>query len=210
VSPAALRRLLDACGVPTAGLPDEATLQRLDAILDLRRRWQRTHKLTGPQINADPWGHDVVDALALLHVMDPDLPLIDVGAGAGAPGLLVAALRPAHPVHLVEPITKRVAFLRTAAHPAQLTALRITRARWPLVPDAPSQVVSRAVVSPQAWPDLALSGGPQVTAVLCMLGSEQSQREALAALECVNALDYTTRAGATRRVERWVRRSPPS
>ena len=210
MSPTALRGLLDTCGVPAAALPDQSALERVAGILALRAQWQRTHKLTGPQVDADPWGHDVVDAFALCHVMAPGLPLVDVGAGAGAPGLIVAALRPALRVHLVEPITKRVAFLRTAAHAAHLPGLRITRGRWPLPLTELSQVVSRAVVSPQAWPDLALSAGPMVTAVLCMLASDRPQRPALADHELVASLDYQTGAGAARRVERWIRRSPPS
>jgi 16S rRNA (guanine527-N7)-methyltransferase len=56
-----------------------------------------------------------LDSLTLLTVLDQakaDATLLDVGTGAGFPGLVLAAVRPALQVTLVEPRQKRVSFLR--------------------------------------------------------------------------------------------------
>ena len=57
-----------------------------------------------------------LDSLTLLRVLPPpertQQPLLDIGTGAGFPGLALKAARPEIPVILVEPRQKRVSFLR--------------------------------------------------------------------------------------------------
>ena len=66
-------------------------------------------------------------------------------------------LRPEVDVQLVEPLTKRVAFLKTAARKLSLDNIKVHRTRWPIESSEAGQVVSRAVVSPETWPGLANS-----------------------------------------------------
>lgn len=188
--------------------PSPEAVLRLAVCLELRARWARVHDLVGPAASADPWTVDVLDALAVRAVLAPrPLSLVDVGAGAGVPGLLVACLEPDRPVELIEPRAKRVAFLRAARRTIPLDQLRVTRGRWP--PEealgAPAQVVSRAVVSAERWPAFACEGGPHVAHVIRMLGRD---RPAWSRPGWVLAAALEYRADASRRVERWCPASP--
>ena len=132
-----------------------AELERINAFLQLRAEWNRTHNLMGPKAARDPWQLDVCDALALNEVFDSRLPLYDVGSGSGVPGLILALVTPEARVILVEPLSKRAAFLKTAIHQLKINNVSVLRRRWPVDNLTSCQVVSRAVVSPDTWPALA-------------------------------------------------------
>jgi 16S rRNA (guanine527-N7)-methyltransferase len=176
---------------------------RIQAFFELRARWAGVHNLSGPMALQDPQTIDLLDAQALVRVLSPDLPLVDVGAGSGVPGLLVACLEPQRWVYLVEPLVKRMAFLRTAVHTLGLTRVRLERDRWPVTVDQPVQVVSRAVVSPEDWPALAAAGGATVVAVLRYLAARRPPFTVAGFAEAAS-VDYVV-GGADRRVERWDR-----
>lgn len=182
--------------------PDPDAAARLAACLALRSEWNKTHDLVGPAADSDPWLIDVLDAAAVAAVLAPERPLVDVGAGAGVPGLLVACLEPDRAVVLVEPRVKRCAFLRTAKFSLGLDNIRIVRGRWPAgyTPTEPVQVVSRAVVSPAQWPALAASGGPWVHHIIRLLAVDRADF-AVPGFALTGALDY--RLQSSRRVERW-------
>jgi len=193
-----------------AGLQVEVTdaaVRRLEAFIQLRADWAKTHNLAGPRALASPWQIDVVDGLAVFTVMAPSLPLVDVGAGGGIPGIIVAAMAPNQTVILVEPRAKRAAFLRTAVHALSLSKVRVLRSRWPLDHDlGPVQVVSRAVVSPESWPGLALQGGPNVEGVLRMLAADRPS-VSHGDIELRRGVDYGAVIDGGRRVEYWGRRN---
>lgn len=201
-------------GVRCSGLPHEAVapwlaeggLERLEAFFERRRIWAGTHNLSGPRALDDPWGPDLVDGVAVALASPPDRALVDVGAGSGVPGLVVACLQPTRPVVLVEPIAKRTAFLRSVAARLGLSAVRVQRGRWPidLGLGEPVDVVSRAVVDPGDWPALATSGGVQVCAVLRMLAARRPPW-GVPGFALSGALDYDLGTHGPRRIERWVR-----
>lgn len=198
-------------GLPIETLEPWATTEaesRLEAFFTLRRAWAGTHNLSGPQALAEPWGADLVDGLAVAAISPVDRALVDVGAGSGVPGLIVACLQPGRAVILVEPIAKRTAFLRSTASRLGLTAVRVVRARWPVelpgVAPGAADVVSRAVVDPADWPTLAARGGSVVGAVIRMLAARRPAC-ALEGFEASAALDYRLGAQGERRIERWVR-----
>lgn len=185
---------------------DAATVERLSRFFDLRGRWARTHNLSGPRALADPWADDLLDGVAVAATLDRGLPLVDVGAGSGVPGLVVACLLPDQPVVLVEPIAKRTAFLRSAAARLGLRAARVHRARWPIELDEAVQVVSRAVIDPAVWPELAASAGPRVVSIIRLLAAHRPPMSSTA-FQQVTAHDYAV-GSSLRRVERWLRPHP--
>lgn len=78
----------------------------------------------------------VEDALALLPVVEAALPqpgapvrLVDVGSGAGFPGMVLAIARPAWQVTLVESLGKRTRFLDEVAQRAPVPNVRTLWAR---------------------------------------------------------------------------------
>ena len=196
-----LPQALIAAGLAEVSVVSREVGDRINRFLVERARWQRTHHLTGPAARADPLP-DILDTFALALTLRADLPLVDVGCGGGVPGLLLAALRPHHPIHLVEPAAKRTAFLRTALRALGLEHVKVHRDRWPLSVEVPVQVVSRAVVAPDAWPELALSAGEEVRSVHRMLAARRPAWSAEGfALHA--AVDYVVPGAASRRVERW-------
>lgn len=198
--------------VERAGLIFEPTADaaaRLAAFLELRARWSRTHNLSGPGSLDDPWAIDVVDGVAVALAAARDLPLVDVGAGSGVPGLVVACLAPTRPIIVVEPRTKRAAFLRTAAQSLALTGVRVERARWPIPLETPVTVVSRAVVDPADWPDLALQGGAAVVELLRMLAARRPAFDR-PGWRSAAGVDYQGADGHPRAVERYVRDAAPA
>jgi 16S rRNA (guanine527-N7)-methyltransferase len=85
--------------------------------------------------------------------------LLDVGAGGGLPGLPFAILRPDVPVTLLEPRSRRAAFLRAAVHELGLTSVKVAEGRVELpscrlprgLPHRFAVVSSRATFPPEEW-----------------------------------------------------------
>ncbi len=91
------------------------TLERLTLYLELLRRWQRAINLVGPATLADPWRRHVLDSAQLLgHLPVRASPLVDLGSGAGFPGM-VLALMGVPEVALIEADGRKAQFLREVA-----------------------------------------------------------------------------------------------
>ena len=79
-------------------------------------RWSAKINLVAKAPLREIWETHFLDSLSLLRVLPPldsaQQPLLDIGTGAGFPGLALKAAHPELPVILVEPRQKRVSFLR--------------------------------------------------------------------------------------------------
>jgi 16S rRNA (guanine527-N7)-methyltransferase len=110
------------------------TWDRLDVVVAAVDRWQATTNLVAPATLPHIWSRHVVDSAQLVGLAPADAAIwVDLGSGAGFPGLVVAALSPERvKVHLVESNLKKAAFLREAARAMGIDvavhALRIERA----------------------------------------------------------------------------------
>lgn len=113
------------------------------------------------------------DACVLAEVVPRDARVLDVGSGAGAPAIPLAILRPDLSLTLVEPLRKRVAFLRTAIGTLDLGArARVEEQR--LESPAPfagrfDVAMSRATFEPAEWLERGLAIAPRV---IVMSGAE--------------------------------------
>ena len=96
------------------------TLARLSAFGDALRDENQRQNLVAASTLDNFWGRHIVDSAQLLDHTEPGGTWIDLGSGAGFPGLVVAALSD-RPVTLVESRSKRVNFLNFAI---DLLALR--------------------------------------------------------------------------------------
>lgn len=99
------------------------TEQRLDAIVALLVKWQRTINLVAPATLPHVWTRHVADSLQLVPLAGEATRWVDLGSGGGFPGLVVAAAlaeRPGVDVTLVESDSRKAAFLREAARIAEL------------------------------------------------------------------------------------------
>jgi 16S rRNA (guanine527-N7)-methyltransferase len=95
---------------------DDRARRRLADYADLLRRWQPVKNLVAPSTLDDVWRRHMADSAQALAVVPTALRWLDLGSGAGFPGLVTAILiadRPNASVTLVESNGRKVAFLRT-------------------------------------------------------------------------------------------------
>lgn len=118
---------------------------RLLAYLELIGKWNRTYNLTAIHEPERMLTHHLLDSLAILPMLEPT-PLLDVGSGAGLPGIPLAIARPELAVTLLDSSQKRCGFMRQAAIQFALNNVTVVHARAEdFHPESPfPQIVSRA------------------------------------------------------------------
>lgn len=102
------------------------TTDRLDRLVPLLLKWQQRTNLIGPSTLARLWTRHIADSLQLLRLAPDARSWVDLGTGAGFPGLVLAcalADSPGSEVHLVESNAKKAGFLREAARVLSVPAL---------------------------------------------------------------------------------------
>ena len=99
------------------------TLELLKIYADLLAKWQKRINLVAPSTLPDLWRRHMLDSAQLSHyIPDQPGPLLDLGSGAGFPGLVLALLgRPN--IHLVERNAEKCVFLGEVA---RLTETSVT------------------------------------------------------------------------------------
>ncbi len=110
---------------PLFGVSRE-TVEALRAFTGLLLRWNRRINLVGDARSAeDVWRRHVVDSLQLLPLLPPEpTPLLDIGSGAGFPGLVLATAT-GWETHLVEADKRKAAFLADASARLGLTEVTV-------------------------------------------------------------------------------------
>jgi 16S rRNA (guanine527-N7)-methyltransferase len=109
---------------------DAAARVRIDAYLDEVERFnQRINLTTVPRDQA--WDRHIVDSLTLLEIAEPARGerVVDVGSGAGIPGIPFALLRPDLELTLVEADRRRAGFLTHVAGLLVLGSVRVVPER---------------------------------------------------------------------------------
>ena len=101
------------------------TGERLDILARELRRWQQVKNLVGPGTLDRVWTRHIGDSLQLLDLTPEARTWVDLGSGAGFPGLVlgIAALERDMRVDLVESNGRKCAFLR---HVVRLTGAPVT------------------------------------------------------------------------------------
>ena len=128
------------------------TLERLETYQTLVLKWQKSINLIAPNSVADLWERHFQDSLQLYELASQPRTWIDIGSGAGFPGLVVAIClteADAGTVHLVESNNKKAAFLRTViletGARATVHPVRIEAAHNSIT--APDAISARALAS---------------------------------------------------------------
>lgn len=101
-------------GIVVLKLPlDNAQQDQLMRYVALLHKWNRVYNLTAVREVGRMVSHHLLDSLAILpHVEATNV--LDVGTGAGLPGIPLAIARPQLPVTLLDSIQKKTAFLQQA------------------------------------------------------------------------------------------------
>ena len=126
--PEAFRRLLeDERPRFDPSLPD-SVLARLATYLAELDAWRRKVNLTG-RLSARELAHHTLESVMGSRLIAHGARVVDIGSGAGFPGLPLAIARDDLDVSLVEPRSKRCAFLRHVARTLGLENVRVLEAR---------------------------------------------------------------------------------
>lgn len=197
-----IERVRDAVDAGPRGWPAGA-VDALTALLDLVVQWNRRIDLTAAR-DADELVDLLVADAAVLAKSRPAAGSrwVDVGSGAGAPGLVLALLVPSLVMTLVEPRDKRVAFLRTAIGKLGRDDILVERARSDRLAAARWDIaVSRATLPPVEW---LREGSRLATRAVWVLLARESAPE-LAGWRADHDERYVLPlTGAERRVVRFV------
>jgi 16S rRNA (guanine527-N7)-methyltransferase len=145
-----LQRGAGQLGIPLDAAQTDALLVYLDELL----RWNRAYNLTAVRDPDEMITRHLLDSLAMippLHaaLANPATRLLDVGSGAGLPGIVLAIVRPDLDVTVLDSNGKKARFLRHVARTLSQANVTVAEARvedWK--PPVPYRVVtSRAFAS---------------------------------------------------------------
>ena len=135
-----------------AALPeaDPAALERLERLVALLGAENTRQNLVSAPSLAHVWRRHVVDSAQLLaHVpRGTASPWLDLGTGAGFPGLVVAALRPEMEMLMVESRARRIDWLARAVEALALPNAQVIGSRLELVATRPTAVISARAFAP--------------------------------------------------------------
>lgn len=158
---AGFRPLITALLGELAAELDERAMTLIVTWLDLLAVWNRKIDLTAARSAEELVDLMLADAVVMARHEPRGATVVDVGSGAGGPGLALGILRRDLALCLVEPLAKRVSFLRTVlGHfraAANESAMRVVRAKGEDVAsrgETFDSAVARATLPPVAWLDL--------------------------------------------------------
>jgi 16S rRNA (guanine527-N7)-methyltransferase len=133
------------------GLTDAAGMLRLEALsAALINENQRQNLISRPS-EAQMWVRHIADSAQLLRLVPretPSRPWLDLGTGAGFPGLVIAALRPEWKIVLVESRARRVEWLEHMVRELDLGNCRVEGRRLELVEPFKASVISARAFAP--------------------------------------------------------------
>jgi 16S rRNA (guanine527-N7)-methyltransferase len=201
-----LARAADALGV---SLPEHAA-RDASAWLDRLAEWNARFDLTAARSADELVDLMLADALVLSTHVPERARVLDVGTGAGAPGLALSILRPDLSMTLAEPLAKRSSFLRTVIGSLHRVDIELATTTGEALATARGAawdvVVARATLAPPAWLELArrlvVPGG---SAWVFLAREPAPLRDDMAQAEIVPYLWPLTKAG--RSLVRYVRRA---
>ncbi|PSJ17693.1 16S rRNA (guanine(527)-N(7))-methyltransferase RsmG [Nitrosomonas supralitoralis] len=125
--------------------PGELLVRSIERYLLLIEKWNKVHNLTAIRKPQDMLIQHVMDSLVVLpHIHGPNI--IDVGTGAGLPGIPIALAKPDWHVTLVESNQKKIAFLQQVKIELGLQNVEIVAQRIESVPVSRcvNTIISRA------------------------------------------------------------------
>ncbi len=151
-------------GLADLGLDlDESRQSQLLAYLDLIAKWTRVYNLTAVRDAHEMLTHHLLDSLAVVLPLRRALAematlpegsgartsfrLLDVGAGAGLPGVVIAITCPEVAVTCVDTVAKKAAFVQQVAASLTLPNLKGLHARVETLTEPYDVVCSRAFAS---------------------------------------------------------------
>ena len=123
------------------------TLRQFEAFLALLEKWQRRINLVADSTMVDVWQRHILDSAQLVKFYPPNTKkVLDVGSGAGFPGLILAIMGNVE-VDLVEADYRKAVFLSTVARSLGLPA-KIHNTRIETLPNLGPDVITARALAP--------------------------------------------------------------
>ncbi len=127
------------------------TVSRLSTYVDLLRQWNERLNLVADSTMPDVWRRHILDSAQLVDLIPSEsTSIVDLGSGAGFPGMVLAILlshRPGTFVHLIEATQKKCLFLEEVAA-ATAAPVKVHWARAEEVENLKTHVVTARAVAP--------------------------------------------------------------
>lgn len=122
------------------------------AYVALIQKWNKVYNLTAVRDAGEMLTHHLLDSLAIIHSVRRQTRggatrLLDVGSGAGLPGVVVAICCPEIQVDCVDTVAKKAAFIKQTAGALHLSNLRGLHARVEKLTDTYDVIACRAFSS---------------------------------------------------------------
>jgi 16S rRNA (guanine527-N7)-methyltransferase len=129
--------------------------------------------IVGPGEAARIWDRHVLNCGVIARLIPADCSLVDLGSGAGLPGIVLAMLRPQSRVTLLEPMARRAVFLHECVAALSLANVEVVRGRAEEFAGrlAADVVASRAVAPLEKLAGLSIGLARPGGRVLAMKGS---------------------------------------
>jgi 16S rRNA (guanine527-N7)-methyltransferase len=133
----ALERLADGVAAVLGRSLEPGEARSFGNYLELLQKWQRVHRFVG---SANPeWivEHLFLDSLLFLRVIPADTAsVVDIGSGAGFPGVPIKIVRSTIDLTLIESRERRVSFLSSVIRELRLDRIRVFAGRAEAAPDS--------------------------------------------------------------------------
>lgn len=133
---------------------NEVGMRRIESFCTALLAENRRQNLISKPSEAQIWQRHIADSAQLLEHVPREtlragaLPWLDLGTGAGFPGIVIAALRPELPVVLVESRARRVEFLENSARALGLDQCTVIGGRLERVEPFATSVISARAFAP--------------------------------------------------------------
>ena len=123
----------------------ELQIQQLLSYHSLISKWNKVYNLSAIRDPLESIKKHFLDSLSIISFIKDEL-LLDVGSGAGLPGIVIAIMKPKTKVFVIDSVGKKCRFMQTAKTELSLTNLTVINSRVEdFVPKEPfSQITSRA------------------------------------------------------------------
>lgn len=125
-------------------------MARLETYAALLVKWQKAINLVGPKTLPDLWRRHFLDSAQLAPLIPGGVrTLVDIGSGAGFPGLVLAIMGAAPEVHLIEADRRKAEFLRAVSRETAAPAT-VHAARIEAVADLKADAITARALAPLA------------------------------------------------------------
>lgn len=108
---------------------DDEQLHRLLSFVELLQKWNATYNLTAIRDLDQMVAYHILDSLAVMDHIPPTSFCLDVGTGAGLPGIPLAIMLPHSGWVLLDSNGKKTRFVQQAVASCQLTNVKVVQSR---------------------------------------------------------------------------------